>query len=208
MIRDSYVKLCFDFNLKEAPDNRNWREIAEITEIYSKEMQNAFNGDTQSCTRAMNLIETVLPKHPDFDVLYCWLGYCRKMVYGNNEARKTYLQGLEKSRLRAELCGMLGKLSFAENNLADAAMWWIRSCAIQSNSGDFQDGFSFLNLATVAKYLNLKNCYIKLWNRDLSIRNHAFTPIAEQERAFMVQQQGNSSILKAIEKLCTEYIKS
>jgi hypothetical protein len=60
----------------------------------------------------------------------------------------------------------------------------------------------------VAKYLNLKGCYQKLWKYNLYIQDAAFTPEAELERAVMVGQQGNDIISRAVEKLCHDYLRS
>jgi hypothetical protein len=150
----------------------------------------------------MHLLEI----YPDYDVLYLWLGYCKKVLDGVDEARKIYLMGLEKSRLRAHLCSRLGMLAFEENNLSNAVKWWIRSCAIQATGGKYVDGTSFLNLAIIAKYLNLKKCHSKLWRQSLAIKDQTLTPSAELQRASMVQKQGTGSIAQAIEKLCVNYL--
>jgi hypothetical protein len=203
--KDSFVDSCFDFIFREVPENRNWEEIIDLSEIFSKEMKDAFSGNTESCYRAIPLLNAQLQKYPDYDLLYCWLGFCKKALYGPNEARRTYLEGIEKSRSRAVICGRLGMLAFEEYDLPDAVKWWIRSCAIQVTGEKYVDGFSFLNLATIAKYLGLKKCYSKLWHRSLAIKDQAFTGSGEQQRALMAQQQRSEPIIEAIEKFCKNY---
>jgi hypothetical protein len=128
-IQNQYANLCFNFDLTEGSDDRRMPDIPELYGIFTQEMQKAYCGHLENCRAAIPLIEAAMQKYPDYHTLYHWLGYCTKKLHGNDEARKIYLAGLEKCRLRASLCGGLGMLAFEENNLAVAVLWWIRSCA-------------------------------------------------------------------------------
>jgi len=204
-IRDSFVVSCFDFDFREEDDNRHWKEMKDLSEIYWKEMKEVYSGNTGICSKAIISLETALEKYPDYDVLYSWLGFCKRVLNGAKEARKIYLKGLKKSRTKAPLCGALGMLAFEENNLSEAVKWWIRSCAIQTVGKRYTNGFSFLNIATIAKYLGLKDCYSKLLEQSKKIQNVIFDASGERQRASIVQKQGNNSIKQAIEILCKDY---
>jgi len=191
--RDSFVD-SFNFNFREEEDNRDWKEMKDLSEVCPYQ-------SAQTHNMKIIAVETVLQKYPDYDVLYSWLGSLK----GPKEARKVYLEGLKKSRIKAHLCGDLGKLAFEENNLSEAVKWWIRSCAIQAVGKRYTDGFSFLNLATIAKYFGLNDCYSKLFDQSKKIMNIVFDATGELQRASIVQKQGNNSIKQAIKLLCKDY---
>lgn len=192
---DAYVDSCFNFDFNEQNEKRIWYEMDELNER---------NSDT---IRKMELAEAALPKYPDYDIIYAWIGWGKKESGQPEEARKAYLEGLMKSRRKSGLCGDLGMLEFEPyNNLHEAVKWWIRSCAIQSVEGQYSDGFSFLNLATIAKYLRLKKCYSKLFEQSKKIQNIIFDAAGESQRKYMVRDQGNNLIKQAITLLCKNYL--
>jgi hypothetical protein len=207
--KDPYVDSCFDFNFRESPEKLSFSMLKDREEIFSPVM-NGSPGNNESYSIAIASLENQLKFYPSHEILYIWLGFCQKKLFGSVEARKTYLEGIEKSRERALICQALAKLDFEDNNLSDAVKWWIRCCAIEAINGREQCGFSFICLAKIAKFLGLKKCYSKLSTRGAWIKssvawsNSLFDKELEPLE-LMVNQQRNDSIAKAITKLCKEY---
>ena len=169
---DAYINSCFDFDFKEENEIRHFYEIEDLKEIFYQDL----NGLINIPEKATNSVKKVIKEYPDFDVLYIWLGTCYNKHELNKpeKAQQIFLEGIMKCRRKSCLCGKLGMLEFESNNLSGAVKWWIRSYVLQSKSDQYSDGFSFLNLATIAKYLNLNNCYQVLFEQSKKIQNITF----------------------------------
>jgi tetratricopeptide (TPR) repeat protein len=197
---NAYVDSCFWFDFEEIDDERKWHAIDGLKNIISL----AENGETE---KALSLAEASLSQYPDYYFLYYWIGKLKGKMGQQGEPKKTYIEGLKKCRSKVTLCGGLAMMGFEANNLSDAVMWWIKSCAIQLSGASAEDGFSFLNLAYIAKGLGLANCNAALLeqtDRRLSIRFDAEGAI---ERYNLAANQGSEPIRQAILLLCDYYIQ-
>lgn len=203
LIKDAYVNSCFNFDFKEENEERHFYEMEDLNEIFHQDLNELVNIPEKATVS----VEKAIKEYPDFDVLYTWLGTCysKRELNKPEKAREICLEGLRKCRRKSYLCGKLGMLEFESNNLPEAVKWWIRSCAVQSVGGQYLDGFSFLNLATIAKYLGLNECYHVLFDKSKKIQYIIFDAIGESEKASIVREQGNNSIEQAITLLCKHY---
>jgi hypothetical protein len=98
-------------------------------------------------------------------------------------------------------------MEFEANNLPDAVIWWIKSCAIQLSGASAAYGFSFLNLAYIAKGLGLANCNAVLLEQTDMRSSIRFDAEGAIQRYNLAANQGSEPIRQAILLLCDYYIQ-
>lgn len=190
---NAYIDSCFQFELVDLDESRVWHEIDGLIDIPSLQ-------DTDK-KKALALAEASLPKFPDYDFVYVWIGRLKGQLGYPGEPQNTYLEGIKKCRMKSSLCANLGSAEFEANQLEEAVRWWLISCTIQLNNRVL-DWVSFLNLAYIAEGLSLSHCHsvlLKEADRFQSVRYSADTA---NERYHLATTQGNDSIKQAIVLLC------
>jgi hypothetical protein len=195
---DPYVDSCFQLDFDELDEPRVWHEIAELKDI-------PLLADSDK-KKALDAAEKALKAYPDYDFAYFWVGNLRGLLAYPGEPRKTYREGMKRSRSKLNLCIGVANWEFEQNNLAEAVRWYIRSCALQLGGKMYRAEFPFLNLAYIAEGLNLAKCKTALLKQVERIRNIKFDTEGANKRYRLAAEQGNDSIKKAISLLCDYYL--
>ena len=195
---DPYVDSCFQLDFDELDEPRVWSEITDLKDI-------PFLADDDK-RKALDVAEKALKAYPDYDFTYFWVGKLRGSLDYPGEPRKTYLEGMQKSRSKLNLCTGMASWELEQNNLAEAVKWYLKSCALQLGGKMYRAEFPFLNLAYIAEGLNLAKCKAALLKQVERIRNIRFDAEGANQRYRLAAEQGDNSIKKAISLLCDYYL--
>lgn len=195
---DKYVDSCFQCNFKEDSETRNWDNLDDLKDIPS-----LYNAGQKP--KALQLAEAALAKYPDYDFVYGWLGRIREGLQYPDEPERSYHEGLRHSRSKASLCANLAMAAFEKGVLADAVTWWVKACAVLMGGGKAKDAYPFLNLAYIAEGLRLigPNKQLLAWTEAIQSGGLMFDADGANQRYRLANSQGNESIKKAIELLCS-----
>ena len=198
---DPFVDGCFQIDLQEQYDTRQWYDIPEAQAITKA----ANAGQTDE---ALRLAHALRQQQPDYAFPYFWLGllYGRRREHG--EARRWLEEGLRTARSKLTLCEGMGDLAWSQKDLPEAVRWWIRSVVIQTSTDNLSEFAPFLKLSYVAERLGLGGACAKL-RRDVD-RIHSGAPRlnadAANELYAEAQRQGTASVRRAVEMLAAEYL--
>jgi len=196
---DPFVDSCFQLDFEELEEPRNWRQMEDLANIPPL----ATGGRYQE---ALTIIEEGLARYPDYDFLYGWRGFIQAKLGRREEERKTYLEGIRKSRSKISLCDHLGQWEFDHRHLAEAVRWWIRACVIQLSQDKLEYAHPFLLLAYIAKGLGLPACQSALFKQCDQIDYVRLNAAGESQCSRLVSSQGEASIKRAIALLCEFYL--
>jgi hypothetical protein len=190
---DSFIDECFRIDFKELVEDRSYYNIDGLktlnTIVYSR----------SDPARALKMTVDAVSRCPDFDVLYVWLGDVRAQLREKGQPQKTYLEGLQRCRQKKYLCASMGNAEFKSGNLAQAIIWWIRSCLLKT-----PEPYPYLNLACIAEGVGLNSEYRTLIRKADSLSGSVvrFNSAGVTERRQMASSQGSSEIASAITRLC------
>jgi hypothetical protein len=199
---NAYVDSCFQFEFEELDEPRIWHTIDDLKDIPRL-------AESGKADKALALAEASLHQYSDYDFLYVWIGRLKAELEYSGEPQKTYFEGLQRCRSKASLCDSMAMVEFNANNLSNAVMWWIKSCAIQLGGGRARNGFSFLNLAYIAAGLGLAECHYALLKQAdrIDSRQVRFDAEGANQRYRLASSQGSASIKQAISLLCSYYVQ-
>ena len=196
---DPFVVSCFQLDFEELDEPRNWRQMEDLANIPPL----ATGGRYQE---ALAIIEEGLAHYPDYHFLYTWRGFIQGKLGLREEERKTYLEGIRKSRSKISLCDNLGQWEFDNRHLAEAVRWWLRSCVIQLSQDKLEYAHPFLLLAYIAKDLGLPARRSALFKQCDQIDYVRLNAAGESQCSRLVSSQGEASIKRAIALLCEFYL--
>lgn len=194
----SYVESVFAFDLAEAPESRNWRNLDELKDVPDL----FYNNNIQRLEAKLN---AALVKYQDYSFVYNWQASVSEKKGEIERARQVYTDGIRVSKEKHGLCGRLAMLEFKHGTLKEAVRWWIRSIVLQMQSKTVDDAQSFLYLAFVALLNQQHNASSKLM--DASAKGMHGTIALSHEGKQSVSQKMNaepySEIRLAIQELTT-----
>jgi hypothetical protein len=198
---DPFVDGCFQIDLREQYDTRQWYDIPEAQAIAKA----ANAGETDEALRLAHAMRT---QQPDYAFPYFWLGLLRGRRGEHAEARRWLEEGLKAARSKFTLCGGMGDLAWSQRDLPEAAHWWIRSVMIQASTDNLGEFAPFLKLSYVAESLGLAGACDQLRRHVDRIMTGAprLNADAANELHFEAKRQGTASIRRAIELLVAEYL--
>ncbi len=195
---DLYVDTCFQIDFEEFEEPRRWHEIADMRVIPDMAMIDK--------RKALAMAEAALRQYEDYSFAYYWVAKLRGEIGFPGEPIATCLEGLQKGRNKPMLCGAIAMFEFSRFDLGQAVKWWLRSCATQFGCHLSNDSFSMLNLAYIAKGLDLTDCHASLLREAQLLQSIQFDAIGAEERYHLSRTQGSAPIKKAISLLCDFYL--
>lgn len=141
-----YVSRCLKVEYSEKPETRTFRTDAAFAEIL--EPLNA-----RQYTQAIKAGEAILPRFPDFDLIYKWIG----SAYRNNDEQfRSYdvlTEGIKKAKRKCLLLTDMGETEWQLRRINEAVYWWSQALhCLSSNPIDYN---AYLLLSCVAKGLGL-----------------------------------------------------
>jgi len=145
---EEYVRRCMQQEFQEGSETRTVRDDPGFAKVL--EPLNA-----QDFPKAIEMGRRIIPKYPDFDLPYKWLGFALCAVGKFDESRKVYSQGLALSKRKLIILTDMGETEWQSGNIAAAVYAW--SQALHSLSAKPMDYNAYLLLSYVAKGLQLED---------------------------------------------------
>ncbi|MCJ7706678.1 MAG: HEAT repeat domain-containing protein, partial [Anaerolineales bacterium] len=195
-----YVDGCFEFPFTENEETRDWQTIPELARIPQSSQS--------SVNEALKLLEEAFQNYADHDFVYVWRGYLLEQTGKPENARLTYLEGLQKARSKVNLCDALGMYEFRARYLEGCVSWWIRACVLQLSAGKMDCVQPFLRLACLSDGLKLPQCHLLLMAQVEKIENIRLDAQGIRECTLLAREQGSEAICQAVSRLCAKLIGS
>jgi hypothetical protein len=194
-----YVDTCYQIDFEEFDEPRRWHDIADMRVIPDMAMVDK--------RKALAMAEAALRKYDDYSFVYYWVAKLRGEIGFPEEPIATCLEGLKKGRNKPMLCGAIAMSEFSRFDLGQAVKWWLRAGAAQLGCRLSNDSFSLLNLAYIAKGLDLPDCYESLLREAQLLQSIQFDPVGAEQRYHLARTQGSAPIKKAIILLRDFYLQ-
>lgn len=135
---------CFDLaGMRDYTETRVWTAIPELVD--AERLQHVRNR-----AEAIEKLETVRDKYPDFDRIYLWIARVLRQDGRADDATQVLLQGLAEARAKAPILTGLGIYAVEDGRMADAVRWLVRAVALQKGGGQASSALAFRYLACLA----------------------------------------------------------
>jgi tetratricopeptide (TPR) repeat protein len=198
---DPYVDSCFQIELQEFDEGRDWFEMPE-----AKAMTQA--GNAGRVDEALRGAEALRVKYPDFFFPYLWFSILYRKQGRHADAKNSLNAGLQFSRSKFELCQNYGDTEWELGNLPEAVKWWVKSIVIQVSTKSLGNFAPFLQLSYVAEALGLQSACSRLRQfvdrmRPGEIRLNGD---AANKLYLATRSQGTESMKRAIGLLDREFL--
>jgi hypothetical protein len=149
---DPFVLRCLDSAYSEQPEARRWNSLAEHREVLDP-----LNAGQYAIAAAR--AEALVPRHPDFHLLYWWRSKALLELGQLSDARAVALQGLARARSKHDLCNLMGCIEWEGGYLGEAVYWWAQGMHGQESLGDYGQSIeSYLHLHYVADGVGATDC--------------------------------------------------
>jgi hypothetical protein len=194
----AYVEAVFSFDLANKPEPRDWRDLAELSDVPDLHFDKKF-------AQLEATLQDALAKFSDYSFVHSWRGTLFQDRGEIGRAREAFSEGIQVSNEKHGLCGDLAMLELKHGTLKEAVKWWIRSILLQMPRKSVNDAQPFLYLAFVAHLYQLNGAYEKLMNASSKGMHGAIalSPKGKQDLSQKVNAQEGTEIPAAIQELTT-----
>lgn len=113
---NEYIRRCLAVEFHDDEEVRTFRGEPD----FSRVLEPLNSGQFEEAIREGN---NLVPKYPDFDLIYKWLGSAYRQNGQLDEAAEVLLRGLAKSKRKALLLTDLGDTEWQRHDVAGALYW-------------------------------------------------------------------------------------
>jgi hypothetical protein len=143
---EGYVRRCLEFVYREEQETRTFQTDPAFADILVPL-------NAQQYAQAIKEGQDILPRFPDFDLIYKWMG----SAYRNNDeplrSHDILSEGIRKAKRKCLLLSDMGETEWQLRRINEAVYWWSQALhCLSSNPIDYN---AYLLLSYVAKGLGL-----------------------------------------------------
>lgn len=199
--REDYIRRCLEAEFTEKQETRTFRTDPALTSILTPL-------NSQQYSKAINAGKAILPRFPDFDLIYKWIGYAYLSTQQLSKSRDILTEGIQKANRKCLLLTDLGETEWQSGNIDKAVYWWSQALhCLSSNPIDYN---AYLLLSYVAKGTGLTNFEQVLLTRvdslkDGQVRLNATTA---ERLISLVEKKKTETMQKTLEELHAKFFKS
>lgn len=158
---DEYVRRCLTVEFTEAPEPRTFRSDPAFAGVLTPL-------NSQQFAAAITAGQALIPRFPDFDLLYKWVAAGFRSTQQSAQARAVLFAGLANAKRKSLLLTDMGDTEAQSGDLGGAVYWW--SQAIHCLSLNPVDCDAWLLLSYVANGYGLADLERPLLERFDSLR--------------------------------------
>ena len=156
-----YVRRCLIAEFKEEQEIRTFRTDPAFAEILTPL-------NAKQYSKAIKEGQAILPRFPDFDLIYKWIGSAYRYSQQLTKSRDILSEGIGKAKRKSLLLTDMGETEWQLGNLNEAVYWW--SQALHCLSANPIDHNAYLLMSYVAEGIGLADFGQKLLSRVDSLK--------------------------------------
>lgn len=198
---DEYVRRCLTAEFTEAPESRTFRSDPALAGVLTPL-------NSQQFAAAITAGQALIPRFPDLDLLYKWVGAAFRSTQQLPQAQAVLFAGLANAKRKSLLLTDVGDIDAQSGNLSGAVYWW--SQAIHCLSLNPVDCDAWLLLSYVANGFGLAELERPLLERFDSVRagRVRLDPVAAERLTSLAQSSKTGSVRRVLEGLQFGYFAS
>jgi tetratricopeptide (TPR) repeat protein len=198
---EDFVRRCLEAEFKEEQETRTFRSDPAFANVLTPL-------NSQQYVQTIKAGHAILPRFPDFDLVYKWIGSAYRSTQQLPKSRDILSEGLRKAKRKCLLLTDMGETEWQLGNINEALYWWSQALhCLSSNPIDYN---AYLLLSYVAKGVGLSDFEQKLLAHVDSLRGGQvrMDPAMAGRLTTLIQNKKTQAMQKTLRGLQSKYFSA